>query len=332
MTVTAAPPRAAKRLTPVGRLVFLGALAVLAVSAYLLINSHGNWSFALAYRGRTLAALVIVGWAIAVSTVLFHTITANRILTPSILGFDALYAALQTVLVFTLGTAGLTKWPPIPQFLVTTGLMMSLATVLFGWLFGRLGRSLHLMILIGIVIGTLLRSVTGLLQRVMEPNSYLVLQGKLFASFSGVQPELLAITAALVAVVTVVVWVRRDRLDVLALGRDLALSLGVNHRRETVIALLLVSLLVSASTALVGPILFFGLLVANLAYAVAGTHRHAFVLPAAGLLAVITLVGGQAILQHLLGMGTVLSVIIEFVGGLVFIIMLLDRRKVRSAA
>ena len=122
--------------------------------------------------------------------------------------------------------------------------------------------------------------------------------------------------------VSVPVWRRRRVLDVLTLGRDNATALGVEYRREVLAVLAIVSVLVSVSTALVGPITFFGLLVANLAYQLMGTHRHAVILPAAALLGVLTLVGGQVVLEHAFGLNTVLSVVIEFVGGIVFILLL----------
>jgi iron complex transport system permease protein len=86
--------------------------------------------------------------------------------------------------------------------------------------------------------------------------------------------------------------------------------------------LFVVAVLVSASTALVGPIAFFGLLVANLAYIAVG-HRHRRSLVAAALIAVVAVVGGQAFLEHVLKHGTVLGVIIEFTGGLVFLLLLM---------
>ncbi|KYB45278.1 hypothetical protein AB664_01285 [Brucella anthropi] len=86
--------------------------------------------------------------------------------------------------------------------------------------------------------------------------------------------------------------------------------------------LLIVTILVSVSTALVGPITFFGLLVANLAYMIAGSSKHRIVLPIAVLLAILCIVGGQTILERVFSFNTALSVIIEFLGGLVFIILL----------
>ncbi len=80
---------------------------VIAIVTFLTVNARGDWGFVLELRGRRLAALAIVGCAIAVSTVVFHTITENRILTPSILGFDALFVLIQTVLVFVVGSSAL---------------------------------------------------------------------------------------------------------------------------------------------------------------------------------------------------------------------------------
>jgi iron complex transport system permease protein len=169
------------------------------------------------------------------------------------------------------------------------------------------------------------RSLSSFVQRLLDPNEFYVLQNRLFATFSGVDHTLLTMSALAVAGATVALWRLRATFDVLALGRDMAVSLGVDHRRAVLRILVVVAVLVSVSTALVGPITFFGLLVANLAYRVVGTDRHRATLPAAVLLAVVCLAGGQAVLQHGLGLDTTLAVVIEFVGGLVFLVMLVRR-------
>lgn len=309
------------------RLALLGLAALAAIAAYYLIDSGGNIDFVLAYRTRKVAALVLVGWAIAVSTVLFHTITNNRILTPSIMGFDSLYVLIQTAGIFFLGSVAVNALGPVLQFGINTVLMLVLSVGLFSWLLTRMGKSVHVLILIGIVAGTLLRSAAALMQRIMDPNAFMVLQNRLFASFSAVQPELLLVSTVLIGLTSALVWRARHQLDVLALGRDVATGLGVNHRRAMLAVLIAVSILVSVSTALVGPITFFGLLVANLAYVIVGSHRHAHTLLGAALLAVVTLVGGQALLEHVFDQGTVLAVIIEFVGGIAFIVLLMGGRR-----
>ena len=299
----------------------LAPLVVLTIVAFFVVGAEGSWNFVLPFRGRRLAALVMVGFAIAVSTVIFQTITENRILTPSILGFDALFVLIQTVLVYGIGSSALSSVPPVAQFLGEVVVMAALSTLLFRWLFGGVRRSIHLLVLVGIVLGVFFRSISAFLQRLIDPNEFTVLQDRLFASFNAVEPDLLLISAVILAVTSVVLWRMRHDLDVLTLGRDLSTVLGADHRHLVLRLLVVVSVLVSVSTALVGPITFFGLLVASLAYQITGTHRHAANLPVAVALAIIALVGGQTVLEHVFGLATVLSVIIEFIGGIVFILL-----------
>ncbi|UNX53359.1 iron chelate uptake ABC transporter family permease subunit [Georgenia sp. TF02-10] len=306
-----------------GRVVAVLAVAAVAVLIlFLTLGALDALDLILPLRAGRVAAMVVVGVAIAVSTVLFQTVTENRILTPAIMGFDSLYALIQTAAVFFLGATTVNGLAPTGRFAVEVAAMLVFSTALFRWIFGGPRRSLHLVVLVGIVFGVLFRSLATFLQRVIDPNEYLTVADRLFASFSAPDPTLLLVCTAVVALVCAWAWTRRRDLDVLALGRAHAVALGVDHRRLTMAVLLVSALLVSVSTALVGPITFFGLLVANLAYQVAGTHRHAYVLPVAALLAVITLVGGQAVLEHVFGLDTVLSVVIEFLGGLVFIVLL----------
>jgi len=302
-------------------------VAVAVVAGFLLADTGGYAEIVVPLRIRRLVALVLVGWAIALSTVLFQTVTGNRILTPALMGFDALYVLVQTVVVFFFSAQLFRDTDPRLQFALETLLMLVFALTLFRWLFTSGRYPLHVLILVGMVFATLFRSIAGFLQRLIDPSEFQVLQNLMFASFTTVDEDLVWVTAAVVAVATLVV-VRRLRVyDVLALGAPTATSLGVDHRRETTRVLALVAVLVSVSTALVGPITFFGLLVAHLAYLLAGTHRHAVVLPLAGLSAVICLVGGQFVLERLLDVTTTLSVVIELVGGLTFIALLIHRAR-----
>lgn len=304
-------------------LLLLG-LAVLAViAAYLTVGVRAGWDFVLPFRGRRVAAMAIVGVAVSTSTVAFQTLAANRILTPSILGFDALYQGVATLLVFVLGATGFITLGVMGRFWVALPVMLVASLALFHGLFTRGRRSLHIVLLVGIVVGSILRALTLMLQRILDPDTFQVLQARLFASFAGVNPQLLTWGGIVVGAAAITLWSLHRRLDVMALGRETAIMLGVDHRRTTAVVITLVAVLVSTSTALVGPITFFGLLVANLAYALVRDHRHAVVLPAAALLSVGVLVGGQTILEYLLGMSTVLSVVIEFLGGIVFIAMLI---------
>lgn len=305
----------------------LSLLAIASIVAFMMLGARGSWSFVVSFRGARLLALVLVAYAIAVSTVLFQTVTNNRILTPSIMGFDALYILIQTLIVFLLGAHMLALADPHSRFLVEVALMAGFAWVLFRWLFLGEERSLHVLILVGIVLGIFFRSISTFMQRVLDPNAFQVLQDALFASFQNVDTTLLWVSVALVAGASFVLWRIAHTFDVLSLGRSQAISLGVDYPKAVMTILSMIAVLVAVSTALVGPITFFGLLVASLARALLGESRHRHVLPAAVLLGIIALVGGQTVLERVFSFDTALSIIVEFLGGLVFIILV-----VRGAA
>lgn len=286
----------------------------------------GNRGFILWLRATRLAALVTVGASVGVATVLFQTVTANRVLTPSIMGFDALYILLQNLLIVGLGVASFAALSGPQRFAIETGVMIALSATLFGTLLAQGARDIARTILSGVILGVLFRAASGLVARIADPSEFAIIQYTSFASFSRADPDVLpwAIIAAAMAVLAAMVLA--SRLDVLALGRDSANSLGLRHDRMAVLALVLVSVLVSVSTALVGPVAFFGLIVSGLAHGLMRSPRHALLLPAAAMIAAIVLIAGQILFERILNQQGTLSVVIEFAGGLFFLYLLLKGR------
>ncbi|PSJ80043.1 iron chelate uptake ABC transporter family permease subunit [Neisseria iguanae] len=293
---------------------------------FLTYNVNGNWDFALPLRLTKLAALLLVAYAVGVSTLLFQTLTNNPILTPSILGFDALYVFLQTLLVFVLGGVGFTSLPVLGKFSLELVLMMGGSMLLFATLMKQGGRDLARMILIGVIFGILFRSLASLLQRMIDPEEFAVAQAYTFASFNSVNPQLISIGAVVLLASVVFIWRERHRLDVYMLGRDQAVNLGINYSRNTLWLLLWIAALVATATAVVGPVSFFGLLVVALANHFSPNIKHAVRLPVTFCTAGILLVGGQTLFEHFLGMQAVLSVVVEFAGGLVFLYLILKKK------
>ncbi|HLS92902.1 MAG TPA: iron chelate uptake ABC transporter family permease subunit, partial [Microbacterium sp.] len=306
-------------------LAILLALTLAAVVAFYVIGASGSWDFVIPFRTRRLGALVIVGLAIAVSTVLFQTVTENRILTPSIMGFDAFYGLITTVMVFLFGASGFLSADSMTLWILQVAVMVAFSGLLFTWLFAGKRRSIHLMLLVGIVLGTFFRSFTEWMQRMLDPLDFQVVTDAMFASLTRPDPTLLAFTAVLVVAGCLVLVPLLAKLDVLTLGEPMAVGLGIDHRRLVMLLFLVVSVMVAASTALVGPILFFGLIVANLAYSYAGSFRHRWTLPSAVLLGMVCLLGGQIIIEQLLGWNGTLSTVIEFAGGLFFLYLVLRK-------
>ncbi|MCP3142625.1 iron chelate uptake ABC transporter family permease subunit [Pyxidicoccus xibeiensis] len=310
---------------PERTLLVLGGVTLACAALFMLVDAGGQWDFILPFRARKLATAVLVGYAIAVSTVLFQTVTGNRVLTPAIMGFDYLYVLIQTCLVFVLGSTTVAGLDPWLLFGVEVTLMVIFSALVNGWLFGVVQGSVHLLLLIGVVLGVLFRSLASFLQRVIEPNEFVFLQDRFFASFNDPEHGLLLVAGGLTLGATVLGFRLLRACDVLVLGREVAINLGVDYSRTVAWVLALVAVLVSVSTALVGPVTFLGLLVANLAYSVTNTYRHALVLPAAALIAAIALVSGQFVLERVFGLDTNPRVIIEFLGGLVFLALLMRK-------
>ncbi|HEY8576122.1 MAG TPA: iron chelate uptake ABC transporter family permease subunit [Devosia sp.] len=306
-------------------LIALSVLALLSIVLFMTLGAKGSWTFVLTFRGKKLLSLLLVAYAVAVSTVLFQTVTNNRILTPSIMGFDALYVLLKTSVVFFLGVGALVSIDTQIQFLIELVAMVGFSALLFRWLFLGEERSLHLLVLVGIIFGILFRSFSQFMQRMMDPGAFNVLQDTLFASFSTADPSLLGISTVIVAAVSAIGWRMLHVYDVLTLGRPHAINLGVDYKRTVGMILVLVAVLVSVSTALVGPVTFFGLLVVTLAHTLVGNSLHRFILPASVLLGIVALVGGQTLLERVFAFDTALSIIIEFLGGIVFIALVLRR-------
>lgn len=322
------PARRALLATPGQRLIGLSMLALLCVVLFMTINLRGNIGYILMHRGLILATMLLVAFACGIATLLFQTVTNNRILTPSVMGLEALFILLQTLLIFFIDANGLRALGTVGQFICEAALLVLFSTFLYRWLLGHVGVNLHRVLLVGLVCGTLFRSISGLLQRLLEPGEFAILQSRMFATFTRAAPEIIALSAVATGIVALVVWRMRHSLDVIALGRDMSIGLGIAWRRRVTVILLLVSLLVALSTALVGPLTFFGLLVANLSYQLMGSHRHQYLLPGVVLTGIITLVGGQLILERLLHMAGSLSVVIEFVGGALFLWFLIKKAAV----
>ncbi len=312
---------------PAFRLGVLVVLALAAATAFMTVGVEVEWSFILQHRGSKLLSMALVAAALGMSTVVFQTVTHNTILTPSVMGLDALYQFLQALLILTLSSAGVVALGVPLKFLLELVLMVALSMWLVRWLFTGNANSLHLMLLVGIVVGIMFRSLTSFAMRMIDPNEFTSLQDRMFANFNTVQTSLLLPAGVLTMLGAWCFWRRRHELDVLSLGRDAAINLGVNYQRAVLQLLVGVCALVALSTALVGPVTFFGLLVANMAYQWMGTRRHAWVLPAVVLWGVILLLGGQVILERVLGFNSAISVVVEFVGGVVFIFLLMRGGK-----
>jgi len=285
-----------------------------------------TWEYALGRRLPRLLALVFTACMIGIASILFQTITVNRILTPSILGLDALYVLIQTLIVFIFTTLSRETPNAAVNFLLSICLMLVFSFGLYKALFSQ-KQQMYLILLVGSVLGTLFRALSGCLQLMLDPNEFALLQGKLFASFNNIQSSLLGLSLVIVLLCLPFIYDYFRELDILLLGRDQATSLGINYTANTKRIFLIVAVLSAVSTALVGPITFLGLIIANLSYEITKTYKHHYLILCVSLLGILFLVGGQFIVERLFNFNIPLAVCINFIGGIYFIHRLLKERS-----
>lgn len=289
-------------------------------------GTRGYWLIA-QRRLNSVIAMAVVALCQAVATVAFQTVTNNRIITPSIMGFESLYVAIHTSTVYFLGAAGLNNARTLEMFVVQLVLMVGLSLILYTWLLAGDNPNMHAMLLVGIVLGGGLGSVSTFMQRLLTPSEFDVLTARLFGSVNNADPAYYPLAVPLVLVAVGLMVLNSRRLNVLGLGRDVAVNLGVNHKKHAVFTLVLVSVLMAVSTALVGPMTFLGFLVATLAYQFADTYDHRYVFPMAALLGYCILAGAYFVMNHIFYAQGVVSIIIELVGGLTFLIVVLRKGR-----
>lgn len=309
------------------RLIFLAVLAIISVLLYAFYDIKGGFDYAFPRRVLRIAAMMVTGVAISYATVAFQTITQNRILTPSIMGVDSMYEVVQTLIFFLAGSTSIWVVNNYLNFGAALIAMVLFAIILYRFLFRTNKYPIYLLLLIGIILGTLLGSLVTFLQVLIDPVEYMSLQTFLFASFMDVKAEVLYIAIAILFVAFIYGHRIMDQLNVMSLGRENAMNLGINYDRMVMNVLILASVLIATSTALVGPITFLGLLVANLSYQYLVTYKHSTLILGASLISIIALVGGQFIVEHIFELRTTLSVIINFIGGIYFIYLLLKESR-----
>lgn len=306
--------------------------ALMGLACILIYIFYGltpdNWDYNFPRRIKIMLAVLVVSLAIGSSSLVFQTITANHILTPSIMGLDSLYLFLLTFVVFAFGSGELVLMSDLPSFLLSMTLMTGLSMGLFALLFRGQDDNVYFLVLAGLIFGTVFSGLSTFMQVLIDPNEFAVLEGKLFASFNRINVDLLWVAVGIVTV-CMVLWVRDFKyLDVLTLGRSHAINLGVNYSMLVLRSWAYIALMTATATVLVGPITFLGILVISLARMVFKSFRHKVLALGSFLVCVFILSFGMLVTERFFSFKTPLSVIINFVGGIYFIYLLLRMKRI----
>lgn len=308
-------------------LIVLGVISSIGLLVYNNPVPVTSPSFVPVVKRRVVAlvAMLIAAICQSLSTVAFQSITNNRIITPSLLGFEAIYSTIHTSTIFFLGATIFVNFSGVDSFLYQVAAMVLMCLILYGWLLSGKYGNLQLLLLVGIIIGAGLRSVSSFMRRLLAPSEFDILQARLFASVNNADAAYFPIAIPIVIIVSFLLLANAKRLNVLALGKDVSTTLGTKHQGSVIYTLVLISILMAISTALVGPLTFFGFLVATLSYQAAQTYDHRYVFPMSLAIGFVILTSAYFIMYHVFHAQGVVSIIIELVGGLTFLIMILRK-------
>ncbi|MGL5416766.1 MAG: iron chelate uptake ABC transporter family permease subunit [Clostridium sp.] len=306
------------------KIAILLGIVILAIIIYLTYRVKiGSFGYVINSRLPKIVAMILTGGCIAFASVIFQTITNNNILTPSAIGLDSLYVLIQTIIVFMFGTSSIFIINKNYNFLVCVVSMVLVSYVLYNKLFEKLGKNIVFILLVGMIFGTLFKSISTFMQVVIDPNEYAALQNNLYASFGNVNIEIILVSIIMLLSIVPFIYDDIKYLDVLSLGKDHAMNLGVDYEKLSKKMIIVVAILISISTALVGPLTFLGLIVVNLSRSLVKTYKHKYSLISSILISIIVIVIGQFLVEKVFTFSTTLSVIINFLGGIYFMYLLL---------
>lgn len=314
------------------KLLVLGIVVVLVMLAYLFVqvNFEQTRLFAYAMRIRIpkLIVMLIVAFTIGCASIVFQTIINNRIVTPCLLGMNSLYTLIHTGLVFVAGSASVFVTNGNLAFIVDLIIMGLSATLIYSYLFQKTKYNVLYVLLIGTVLSSFFTSMQTTMTRIMDPNEYDALLATLVASFQNINTEIILLSVILLGGVIFVLRKEIALLDVISLGKHQAINLGVDYDHCIKKLLLGVTLCIAIATAMVGPISFLGLIIANLSRQLLQTFRHRDLMLGSTLFGMIVLLGGQVLVEHMFHYTIPVSIFITVAGGAYFLYLLLVNRRV----
>lgn len=316
------------------KLIVIALIAIIIVAAFLFIgvkfHNHKLLRYAMKLRIPKVIAMIITAFAIGAATIIFQSVINNTIVTPCLLGMNALYTLIHTSVVFVLGSGSILFTNDNLSFLVDLVLMGIIATVVYSWLFKMTGHNVLYVLLVGTVLTSFFSSIQSTLTRVMDPNEYDTLLTSLVASFSNINSEIIIFSVIILALIGVIFRKELALLDLITLGKEQAINLGVDYDRCIRRLLLAVTLCIAVATAMVGPISFLGLIIANISRQLLKTYRHTQLIAGAALMGVIALIGGQFIVERVFVYSIPISVFITVAGGIYFLYLILKGSRHNS--
>ncbi|HBP6688268.1 TPA: iron ABC transporter permease [Pseudomonas aeruginosa] len=304
----------------------LWTLVIAAALIFIFVQSGFDFGYVIPKRLNRLATIVIGGICVAVSSIIFQTIAGNRILTPAVMGYEAVYLLLQSLLTLIVGGHGLIAIGRNEGFFLSIAFMLAYSWVVHRYLFRDGKRNVYYLLLLGLVLTMLFSTIIQFVQLKISPGDFGIVQGFIYASFNRARPEQLVYAGVLVAAIAIVLAKTLPSLDVLALGREQSASLGLDYKRSVRLYLALTAALVAISTSLIGPTAFMGIFVANITYSLTRSTWHRLTLPTGCAVAIGIFIVAQLLVEHVFNYTTTVSILVNLVCGAYFLMLTVRTR------
>lgn len=282
--------------------------------------SEGERSAVSLVRAPRIVLAIIVGGALAISGAALQALFRNPLVSPDVIGVSSA-SAFGGVLMIMLQLGSIA----IVTGAFSTGLLAAIIVMAIGRI--RTSSPILTIVLGGIVVSAFFNALVSLITYIADPYTTLPsITFWLMGSFAAATWDKVAMIALPVLAGAVVVIALRWHINILSLGDDEAISLGVNPRRLRFVLIVAVSLLTSSTVAAAGIIGWVGLVVPHLIRLMVG-HDNRIVIPTAFLLGGIYTLTIDTIARTISTVEIPVGILTAMLGAPVFITVLIRKAK-----
>ena len=314
------------------KIKYLYLIVIIATIIYMYYDLNLNNSNVLFYslekRIIKILVILIVAFCIGIASLIFQSIINNNIITPCLLGMNSLYTLIHTIFVFFLGSTSIILTNNNIIFVIDILIMIIVSLFIYGYIFKKTNYNIIYILLIGTLLTSFFTSLQNSLIRIMDPNEYDSLLTQIIPSFNNINTNVIILSMIIIMIVILNLKKEIQVLDVISLGKNVAINLGIDYNYTIKKLLICVVILIAIATALVGPISFIGLIVANLSRGYLKTYKHKYLIITSFLFGVIVLLISQIIVERIFNYSLPINVFISIGGGFYFLYLLIKEKKV----
>ena len=270
---------------------------------------------------RILASLLI-GSSLAVSGTVFQSVFRNPMVSPDVLGAanGAGFGAAAGILL-SLGFWGV-QFSSFAFGMVAVMITYSLSSAL-----GKNGDPILMLILSGMVIGSIFSSLIALTKYVADPDDTLpVITFWLMGSLTSVKMKDVLLLIIPVVIGTIPILIFRNKLNILAFGDDEARSMGIDVKKMRLLLIVCSTIITAASVSVCGIVGWVGLIIPHITRALVGTN-HNVLIPAAVFIGATYLMAVDDLSRTLFSVEIPLGIITSLIGAPFFLYLLFQRRR-----